>query len=78
MTDNLVELQKSYDTGEAQIIKSLLLSHNIYCEIFDSNANATLAIHNYTMGGARIMVLAEDYDKALRVIAEGAKTDDKE
>jgi hypothetical protein len=77
MSSQLVALQKSYNLFEAQIIKSALISHGIYCEIFDETANTTLAMYKAALGGSRIMVRAADQEKALQIIKDANDLNEK-
>ena len=81
MNDDLVELARFYDAGQAQIVRSMLQSYGIECVLFDESASSTLWVYQLAMQGTRLMVHASDQEKAQSILdeldTESEKTEEK-
>lgn len=73
---------KRFDTAiSAHIIKNRLESDGIDCHIFDENIVTLNPLLNFAVGGIRLQVAEEDFEKATRVlneIDENPFTDDQD
>lgn len=73
---------KTFDSAfEAHLIKGLLNSEEIESFLFDENTVATNPLYNITVGGIKLKVKEEDYDRAMEIINASEKhpiTDDNE
>ena len=68
---SLVELRRYYSAIEAEVARSVLESHGIGAVVFDSGLNS--AEGGGLATAARLMVLAEDREEALRLLTEGER-----
>jgi hypothetical protein len=68
---SLVELKRFFSGIEAEVARTALASHGIEALVFDSGLNS--AEGGGLATAARLMVLDEDYDEALRLLKEGER-----
>ena len=66
--NKLVTLYQTYDTFEADLIKSLLESENIQCFVQTNDASGVLPYLALTQGGTEISVWDEDLEDAKKLL----------
>lgn len=69
----LVTLYQTYDAFEANMIKSLLDSEDIYCYLNTNDANGVLPQLNLTQGGNELLVREEDFEDAKNLLEDFIK-----
>jgi hypothetical protein len=70
----LVTLCNTYDTFEADLIKSLLENENIPCFLNTNDASGVLPYLALTQGGTEICVRDEDLEAAKALLEEMRRT----
>lgn len=68
---SLVEAKRYFSAIEAEVARTALASHGIEAVVFDSGLNS--AEGGGLASAARLMVLDEDYDEALRLLTADGK-----
>jgi hypothetical protein len=68
--NKLVTLYQTYDTFEANLIKSLLDSENIFCYLNTNDASGVLPYLALTQGGTEILIWDEDLEAAKKLLQE--------
>lgn len=68
---SLVELKRFFSGIEAEVARTALASHGIEAVVFDSGLNS--AEGGGLASAARLMVLDEDYEEALRLLKAGER-----
>lgn len=63
---SLVEVKRFFSGIEAEVTRTMLASHGIESVVFDSGLNS--AEGGGLASAARLMVLEEDYEDALRLV----------
>lgn len=64
-----------FDIQEAHVIKGVLEAEDIPAVVVDENMTG-LVIYTPAIGGARLQVLDEDYDRAMAVLGKGQPCSD--
>jgi hypothetical protein len=62
------------DLIEAEIVKGHLESEGIQCVLEDNNTVAANPLYSNAIGGVKLKVWPEDYDKALSIIGQSKDT----
>ena len=65
---NLIPLHYFDSVTDAAIMKSRLATHNIEAIVFDENISSVYPMFGQTLGGIRLMVREEDFEKAKLVL----------
>ncbi len=65
----LVEVARAYLAHEAQMAVALLQASGIAATAFDPNTLNMLPNHAIALGGMRVMVPSDDFDRAARLLA---------
>lgn len=68
--NKLVTLHTTYDAFEANLIKSLLDSENIFCFLNTNDASGVMPHLNLTQGGTEILIWDEDMDTAKQLLQQ--------
>ncbi|PVX52023.1 putative signal transducing protein [Balneicella halophila] len=67
----LITLETVYTNEvDASLIKHKLENNDIPCVLIDTNMVGLYSIYNPAIGGIKIKVRKEDYEKALKIIEE--------
>ncbi|MEZ5813243.1 MAG: DUF2007 domain-containing protein [Alphaproteobacteria bacterium] len=66
----LVLLGRFYDNVQAHIIRGILESHDVPCFIMDEHHNNAAWHLGIALGGVRLMVFAQDYERAQEILKE--------
>ena len=62
---------KRYDTAiEAHIVKNALEGEGVVCQIFDENIVTLHPMLNFAVGGIRLQVFQEDFERARSLLTE--------
>lgn len=68
--NKLILLHHTYDTFEANLIKSRFDSENIFCFLNTNDASGVLPHLNLTQGGTEILIWDEDLETATNLLQE--------
>ncbi len=68
--DKLVSVGVSFNSFQAQVIKTKLEANDIHCFLFDQESFNAMSHLSLAIGGIRIMVLQSDLEDAKNLIAE--------
>jgi hypothetical protein len=74
--NKLVTLSTYRDLIEAEIVKGRLESEGIQCALVDDIMVSVNPLYSNAIGGVKLKVFEEDYDKALEIIAGEKDTSD--
>ncbi|MCP9611738.1 DUF2007 domain-containing protein [Coprobacter tertius] len=68
--DSIVVLRTFENAGEANLVKSKLLSYGIPCFLSDENTVTLYPLFNQALGGIRLNIFYRDKEEAMRIIDE--------
>lgn len=68
--NNLISIYKTFDTIQADIIKSHFEAEGIYCFIRSNDASGTMPYLGISQGGADVMVREEDLEKSRELLKD--------
>lgn len=70
--DNLISIYQTYDSFEANMIKSKLESEDIYCFLKTNDASGVLPHLGFGQGGTEVCIYQKDLEAA-KTLLEGLK-----
>ncbi len=74
MEDKLIIIKRFNNPVDANIAKGLLESNNIDCTLHDENTTYANPVNIAALGGVKLLVKEEDYEKALKIFEEARES----
>jgi len=68
--DPLVTLYQTFDTFEAELIKSKFESENLFCYVLTNDASGTLPHLGFAQGGTEILVWQSELETARKLLQQ--------